>query len=72
MNLEEKIKNGTTELQDYYRIALRDIEKHKANITRLNKELKNEQKMLYKACELKAKCKLRAEEQGYPNLFNGE
>ena len=69
MNLEEIIKNGTTELQDYYRVALRDIEKHKANITRLSKELKNEQKKLYKACELKAKCKLRAEEQGYYNLF---
>ena len=27
MSLEERIKNGTTELQDYYRIALRDIEK---------------------------------------------
>ena len=25
-DLEERIKNGTTELQDYYRIALRDIE----------------------------------------------
>lgn len=69
MTIEERIKNGTTELQDYYRIALRDIEKHKANITRLNRELKKEQGMLYKACELKAKCKLRAEEQGYYNLF---
>ena len=69
MSLEERIKNGTTELQDYHRIALRDIEKHKANITRLNRELKKEQGMLYKACELKAKYKLRAEEQGYYNLF---
>ena len=69
MSLEERIENGTTELQDYYRIAIRDIEKHKANITRLNIELKKEQGMLYKACELKCKCKLMAEEQGYYNLF---
>ena len=69
MNLEERIKNGTTELQDYYRIALRDIEKHKANITRLNMMLKDEQEKLYKAWELKRKCEIRAEEQGYYNLF---
>ena len=69
MSLEERIKNGTTELQDYYRIALRDIGKHKANITRLNKELKEEQEKLYSSWELKDKCERRAEEQGYPNLF---
>ncbi len=69
MNLEERIKNGTTELQDYYRIALRGIEKHKANITRLNIMLKDEQEKLHKALELKRKCEIRAEEQGYYNLF---
>ena len=69
MNLEERIKNGTTELQDYYRIALRDIEKHKANITKLNMMLKDEQEKLHKAWELKRKCEIRAEEQGYYNLF---
>lgn len=69
MSLQEKIKNGTTELQEFYAIAERDIEKHKANITRLNKELKEEQEKLYKSWELKEKCEIRAEEQGYYNLF---
>lgn len=70
MKIEEKIKNENTELHDYYRIAIRDIEKYKANITRLNIMLKDEQEKLYKSCELKAKCKLRAEEQGCYNLFD--
>ena len=69
MNLEERIKNGTTELQDFYRIAQRDIAKHKANITELNKKLKEEQEKLYSSWELKRKCEIRAEEQGYYNLF---
>ena len=70
MSLQEKIKNCSTELQEFYEIAQRDIEKHKANITRLNKELKEEQEKLYSSWELKDKCERRAEEQGYPNLFN--
>ena len=70
MSLEEKIKNRTTELQEYYAIAERDIKKHKANIVRLNNWLKEEQEKLYKSWELKEKCERRAEEQGYPNLFS--
>ena len=70
MSLEENIKNETTELQDYYRIAQRDIAKHKANITELNKKLKEEQEKLYSSWELERRCIIRAIEQGYPNLFN--
>lgn len=69
MSLEEKIKNGTTELQEFYAIAQRDIEKHSSKIKILSKELELERKQLVKALNLKSKCEIRAIEQGYPHLF---
>lgn len=69
MNLEDRIKNRTTELQQSYDwfLVLRDRSMEK--IESLEKQIEEEKAELKSICKSIRKCHDRAIEQGHPNVL---
>ena len=69
MTVEERIENRSTELQEVYDVAILQTEKSNAKIIKLVKELDQEREHNRNLSNLIDRCKKRAIEQGYPNIF---
>lgn len=69
MNLEEKIKNGTTELQESYEVYLIERNRSLEKIRLFEKQMEEEKAKLKSICNSIRQCHDRAIEQGYPHLF---
>lgn len=70
--LAEMIKNRSTEVQQCYYSAKAEAEYRIETVKKLNAQLAGNKKAYHKAIEMMQKCKQRAAEQGYPNLFDDQ